>query len=103
MIGFKVSRFQSFKASKIYQMSISCFLEDIDLISKTYNISQFVGARLFQNVQHVGFSSFRFIKIITLFKNDLNVVFDDLEDSGVSKNKNSWLGGSGTRPKIPES
>ena len=36
LLGFKLSLFQSFKDSKIpyYQMPISCFLEDINLIYK---------------------------------------------------------------------
>ena len=33
---FLVSKFQSFKVSKIYQITISCSLEDIDPISKIF-------------------------------------------------------------------
>ena len=63
-LGFEISKFQGFKHlfcfQKIfvsyYQMSISCFLVDIDLISKILKIlldgsPSFVGARLFQNGQ----------------------------------------------------
>ena len=51
--GFLVSKFQSFKVPKIYQMSISCFLEDIDPVSKVpknllNGSSGMFGARLFQ-------------------------------------------------------
>ena len=31
-LGFTISWFPGFKVSKIYQMSIPCFLENIDLI-----------------------------------------------------------------------
>ena len=48
---------------KIYQIAISCFLEDIDLISKLFKISLdgssgFSGARLFKTCQTFGFPSF---------------------------------------------
>ena len=67
--GFKVPEFQSFKVSTIscYQISISCFLEDIDLIFKIFKISLdgsagFSGSRLFQNWQNMGFRFLRFRK-----------------------------------------
>ena len=56
-LGFKII---GFKVSKIHQMSISCFLEDIDPISKvSKNLldgsSGFLGIPLFENVQYFGF------------------------------------------------
>ena len=63
-IGFLVSKFLGFKVSKLYQISISCFLEDIDRISKFLKklldrSSGFVGARLFPKLQFVDFPNFR--------------------------------------------
>ena len=58
ILGVLVSTFQSFKDSTIpyYQISISCFLVDIDRTSKTLKILLdgslgLFGARLFQHVQ----------------------------------------------------
>ena len=58
-LGF-VSLSIGFKVSKIYQISISCFLEDTDPISKIPGIvldgsSGLFGARLFPNRQTHGF------------------------------------------------
>ena len=52
LLGFLVSRCLGFKVSKIYQIPISCFLEDIDLVSKIFKTlldrsSGFFGACLF--------------------------------------------------------
>ena len=51
--SFSVSKFLGFKVSKICQISISCFLDDIDPISKIFKnlsngSSEFVGARLLE-------------------------------------------------------
>ena len=68
-LGFLVSKNHGFLVSKLhrindsitpyYQLSISCFLMDIDLTSKTFKMllngsSGFVGGRLFQHFQIVG-------------------------------------------------
>ena len=55
-----VSWSESFKVSKVYQISISCFLEDIDFTSKFFKIladgsSSLFGALLFENCQYFGF------------------------------------------------
>ena len=81
-IGFKVSGFLGFKVSKIYQISISCFLIDVGPISKVFKILLYAssgcfGARLFQG----------FLLI-------------SLRYPGVSKDKDSWFWGSGTREQI---
>ena len=60
--GFLASKSLGFKVSKIYRVSISCLLEEIDPISKFFKKSQYgypacVGARLFQSFQIVGFSN----------------------------------------------
>ena len=53
-----------FLVSQFYQNPISCFLTDIDPISKIFKIildrsSGFVGARLFPNCQTLGFPNIR--------------------------------------------
>ena len=66
-LGFEVSKFQRFEIIQCfwrmlvpyYQISMSCFLVDDDLISKLFKIvldgsSGFVGACLFENCQHFG-------------------------------------------------
>ena len=63
---FMVLRFYGFFVSKIDQISISCFLEDIGLISKIFKIlldgsSSFFGARLFESCQRFGFPKFRYL------------------------------------------
>ena len=55
-LGFLVSWPLGFKVSKTYQIAISCFLEDIDLISNIFKTlldgsPGFVGARLVQHFQ----------------------------------------------------
>ena len=67
--SFLVSWFLGFKVPKMYQMSISCFQEDIDFISKMFRnlldgSARFVGARLFGNCQNVDFQNFE------IYKND---------------------------------
>ena len=62
---YKVSWFLGFKVSKICQMPISCFLEDIDPISKIVkNLFDgslgFVGPRLFHNFQNIDFETMLF-------------------------------------------
>ena len=52
--GFMVLWFYGFMVSKVHQISISCFQEDLDPISKIFNIlfngsSGFVGVRLFES------------------------------------------------------
>ena len=78
-LGFLVSRFLGFLVSKIISFLVSkfqrfnetilpnfrfMFLIDVDLIPKIYKIvlggsSSLFGARLFQNLQNVGFPTFR--------------------------------------------
>ena len=63
LLGTKVVWFIGLKVSKIYQISISCFQEGIDLVSKISEIlldgsSGLFGARLFSSLQNCGFSTF---------------------------------------------
>ena len=63
VVGFLVSWFRGFLVSKKYQLYMSCFLEDIDLVSKIFKIcsdgsSSLFGARLFENCQTFGFEKF---------------------------------------------
>ena len=58
--GCVVPWFYGFLVSKMYQLSISCFLEDIDLRSKIFKISlkecsSLFGARLFHDRTKMGF------------------------------------------------
>ena len=59
-LGFNASWFLGFKVSEIYQIAISCFLEEIDPISKIFKNSLdgspgFVGTRLFHHFRNLGF------------------------------------------------
>ena len=69
LLGFKVSKFQSFKVSMIpyYQNLISCFLKEIDPISKLFKnlldgSSGFVGACLFYKIKVFDFQFFEISK-----------------------------------------
>ena len=89
-----------FKISKITRLQFSCFLEDIEPISKIFkNIldgsSGLLGTSIFQN--QFGSPKWKFNN------NRENCFFICFSSPGVSKNKNSWLWGSGTRPKVPKS
>ena len=62
VVGFWLLVFW-FYGFKIYQMSVSCFQEEIDPISNIFNIlldgsSGLLGARLFENYQHLDFRNF---------------------------------------------
>ena len=110
-IGFKVSWlsdfkvlliswFQTFKASKIYQISMSCFLEDIDPISKIFKKS-LDGSSGFPRALFSDFSKYWifhiliFIRIIS-FENDLGfVVVLFLSILGPQKINNIGLGPQG--------
>ena len=65
-----VSWFLCFFVSKIYPMSISCFMKDIDPISKIFKdhllngSSGFFGAHLFANSPFVNFKKIIFINNI---------------------------------------
>ena len=95
-----------------YQNYISCFLEDIDPISKIFKnlldgSSGFCGSRLFQHLQfpvckisNVRFRNFRFPNII-FFKNDLGCFLDYLECSRSPKIKIFGLGCHGHVRKSP--
>ena len=91
-LGFKDSKFlQCFWKILVpcYQISISCFLIDIDLISKisknfSNESSSFFGARLFQNWQKWISENLRFINII-FPKKVPGIFLDVLRYAGVSK------------------
>ena len=64
VLDLMVVWFYGFLVARIYQVPISCFLMDLEPISKVFKISLdgssgFVGARLFQNREKCGFPSFR--------------------------------------------
>ena len=103
-LSFLVPKLQGFKVSKIctmfrwriliqyYQISISCFLEDIDLIFKIFKklldeSSEFVGLRLFQTCQKQhDVQIVRFPNII-FFENDSGPFLNHLKYPDVSKDK----------------
>ena len=100
----KVAWFQNFCfaffVSEIYQISISCFQEDIDLACKMFEIllggySSLFGARLFENCQKWISRILRFIKII---ENVQMISLIVLKCPGVSRGMIGF-GGSGHIPK----
>ena len=101
--GFIVLWFYGFLVSK-YQIYISCFQEDIDLISTIFKIllnesSGCLGARLFHNCQHsriceiLIFAKIIFSKILPIFSYNSKVflIFKSInKGSQRSKNHKSW-------------
>ena len=104
---FLVSWFRSFKVPKIYQIAISCSLEDIDPISKSFKIlldgSSVFSAPVFSNMfKHISFPNVETCRSGMLFKEFMfSLIF--VKYLGVSHDKGKCFWGSGTRPKVPKS
>ena len=103
-LGFKNPPMFFKRSVPYYQFPISCFLTDIDVISKISRIlsdgsSSFIGARLFFFIWSPTISIF--INILFLKTPQEFIVF--FRYLGVSKDKNSWFGGLVTGSEIPKS
>ena len=106
IIGFLVSRILGFKVSKIYRISRSCFLEEIDIMSKiSKNLKTDVHNCCMPVFSETVIWDSQFFEIYkqNVFKQCSRIFLDLFKYPGVSKNKNKWFWGSGTRSKIPKS